>query len=106
MSFTKWLVLFLTLLLFTFTNSKAVEKASTQTTFYLASYGNDANPGTKKLPWKTVEPLNNRKFAPGDTVFFARGSNFRGGFVISSSGEPSKERPGRFEQDGHSRGKD
>ncbi len=79
-------ILFLFLLLFfTFTNSKAE-----QTAFYLASNGNDSNPGTKALSWKTVKPLNNRKFAPGDTVFFARGSNFGGGFVISSSGEPVK----------------
>ena len=106
MRIIKWLMLFLTIAVFVVGPGQAGAKVPDQTTFYLASYGNDANPGTKKLPWKTVEPLNNRKFAPGDTVFFARGSNFRGGFVISSSGEPSKERPGRFEQDGHSRGKD
>ncbi len=79
------LILFLFSLLFTFTNSKAG-----QTAFYLASNGSDRNPGTKVLPWRTVKPLNNRKFAPGDTVFFARGSKFKGGFVITSSGKPGK----------------
>ena len=79
------LKLILVLLFFAFANSSAE-----QATFYIASNRNDTNPGTKDMPWKTVKALNNCKFVPGDTVFFARGSIFRGGFVVSSSGEPEK----------------
>jgi len=64
--------------------------ASRQTAFYVASHGNDNNPGTKILPWKTLKPLNRHTFVPGDTIYFARGSNFRGGLLINSSGTPDK----------------
>jgi len=64
--------------------------ASHQTAFYVASHGNDNNPGTKILPWKTLKPLNRHTFVPGDTIYFARGSSFRGGLLINSSGTPDK----------------
>ena len=83
-------VLFFILAVFIFGFNQTGAKVPNQTAFYLASNGSDRNPGTKVLPWRTVKPLNNRKFAPGDTVFFARGSKFKGGFVITSSGKPGK----------------
>jgi len=67
------------------------QAAPRQAEFYVASHGDDENPGTKKLPWKTLAAVNDKEFAPGDTVYFARGSKFEGGFVVSSSG--TRERP-------------
>lgn len=52
--------------------------------------GSDSNPGTMGSPWKTLVPVNKYTFSPGDTVYFARGSSFEGGFVIKSSGKPGK----------------
>jgi hypothetical protein len=60
-----------------YVNSKA-EKAS------------DSGPGSKAQPWKTLAPLNKRSFAPGDTVYFAQGSEYNGSFVTSSSGTADK----------------
>lgn len=54
--------------------------------FYVASNGDDNNPGTKDLPWKTLKPVNDHSFESGDTVFFGRGSSFSGGLFIKSSG--------------------
>lgn len=60
-------------------------------TYYLDSNnGLDSNRGTKQSPWKTLDKINNYELAPGDTVYFARGSRLQGGFVISSSGKPGQ----------------
>ena len=58
--------------------------------YYISENGNDANPGTEALPWQTTDKINNFEFTPGDTVLFARGSHFTGGFVVKSSGRPGK----------------
>lgn len=56
--------------------------------YYLSSMGDDKNFGTKESPWKTLSKLNDFHFNPGDSVLFARGTQFEGGFIISSSGSP------------------
>lgn len=50
------------------------------TTYYVDSEkGNDTNPGTSPTaPWKSISHVNSRKFVPGDTILFKRGSLFRG----------------------------
>ncbi|HVN19520.1 MAG TPA: chondroitinase-B domain-containing protein [Dongiaceae bacterium] len=59
--------------------------------YYLDSeHGADGNPGTQAAPWKTLKNLEGRSFAPGDGIYFARGSSFRGGFVMLSSGSPEQ----------------
>jgi len=57
-------------------------------TEYFVNYlnGSDDNPGTEEGPWKTLSKLDDCDFEPGDTVSFARGSSYHGGFVITSSG--------------------
>ena len=54
--------------------------------FYVAEHGDDANPGSKELPWKTLTVVNEFEFNPGDSIFFARGSSFYGGFTVHESG--------------------
>ena len=46
----------------------------------------DSGPGTKAHPWKSLAAVNAHHFCAGDTVFFARGSEYRGGFVVKDSG--------------------
>ena len=49
--------------------------------------GSDTNVGSENFPWKTLNPLKKLHFYPGDHVFFARGSNFTGGFIVNDSGK-------------------
>jgi len=58
------------------------------TNYYINSnYGNDLNSGvTKEQPWKSLTNLGKNRFAPGDSILFARGSSYTGGFVFPWSG--------------------
>ena len=44
-----------------------VNLSGTLTNYFIATNGDDANPGTKKLPWKTLDKAN-QVLQPGDTV--------------------------------------
>lgn len=46
----------------------------------------DSGPGTRNSPWKSLAALASHKLAPGDSVYFARGSSYKGGFVVEESG--------------------
>ncbi len=46
----------------------------------------DTNPGTMALPWKSLTPVHNTVFQPGDTVHFKRGGSWTGPLVIANSG--------------------
>jgi hypothetical protein len=83
----KWSIVTLAVSLLLF-NSGFVDKKITldQSVYFVSSDGNDENPGTKELPWKTLTAINNYPFNPGDSVLFARGSQFEGGCIIRSSG--------------------
>ncbi len=62
-----------------------------QRRYYLDSHhGDDKSPGTMEAPWRTLAKIDRCAFQPGDSVFFARGSDFKGGFVIASSGTIKK----------------
>lgn len=73
------------------------------TNYYINSRtGDDANSAiTKEKPWKTLKNLE-RKFLPGDSILFAKGSSYKGGFIFTSSG--TAEKPIVFS--GYSVGKD
>lgn len=57
-------------------------------TYYVDSRtGDDAGDGTSpRSAWKGLANLGARSFEPGDSILFARGSSFAGGFVLRSSG--------------------
>ena len=61
--------------------------------YYINStIGNDDNNGTSaNSPWKSLSKLEGMNFQPGDSILFARGSEFKGGFILKSSG--TKEEP-------------
>ena len=61
-------------------------------TYYINSrWGNDANTGkTKDNAWKSCINLEKNKFLPGDSILFANGSKYKGGFVFKSSGTAEK----------------
>jgi len=68
-----------------FDNSSALETAKN---YYVDSLnGSDANPGTSESkPWRTLTPIHNHKFLPGDVIHFKRGSSWTGGLTIDDSG--------------------
>ncbi len=62
--------------------------AASGTTYYVDSVaGNDANSGTSEsAPWRTLTPVRNRTFRPGETVRFKRGGSWTGPLVAKDSG--------------------
>lgn len=60
--------------------------------YYINSnWGNDLNTGTtKNTPWKGFRNLEITNFLPGDSILFAKGSSYRGGFIFKSSGTGDK----------------
>jgi len=56
-------------------------------TYYVAPPGNDANPGTRAEPWKTVSSVNRLK--PGDTLYLLPGT-YEGQISSTVSGLPEK----------------
>lgn len=46
----------------------------------------DSGPGTRNRPWKSLGAVDNHTFKPGDVVYFARGSSYKGGFAVKDSG--------------------
>ncbi len=74
---------FIVLGLFFFVTTK-----TNATSYYLNSRtGSDTNSGlTKDLAWKSLLHLGQDQFLPGDSILFAKGSAYTGGFVFKSSG--------------------
>jgi hypothetical protein len=62
------------------------------TNYYINSRsGDDSNTGTTKdQAWKGLENLGKNKFSPGDSILFARGSSYTGGFAFNNSGTADK----------------
>ncbi len=67
--------------------------SATAENYYINNrWGNDANTGkTKDNAWQSLRKLETNKFLPGDSILFAKGSTYKGGFVFNSSG--TAERP-------------
>jgi hypothetical protein len=66
-----------------------------QIVFYVSASGNDANPGTQDLPWRTIQKVNDHmaNFKPEDSVLFKRGDTWTlnsggeaGSLIITSNG--------------------
>jgi hypothetical protein len=60
--------------------------------YYVSAKGDDANPGTRFRPWKTIARSNRVTLRPGDRVLFEAGSTFAGTIQLDSkvSGTKSK----------------
>lgn len=61
-------------------------------TYYINSrVGNDENSGTSKdAVWQSLKNLQKNIFKPGDSVLFAKGSEYTGGFTFTGSGTAEK----------------
>ena len=64
-----------------------VAPAFGQTTYYVASSGNDSNSGrSADAPFQTINKINGTVLQPGDQVLFKRSDTFRGTLQIRQSG--------------------
>ncbi len=53
--------------------------------YYVSSYGNDANNGLSKTnPWKSLDKINKTNFNSGDSIFLEGGKTFNGSIFIDS----------------------
>jgi hypothetical protein len=70
---------------------KHTSNSGSPETYYIDSInGDDHNTGyTASTPWKSHTKVESANLQPGDTVFFARGSNWTGGIQIDASGKAS-----------------
>ena len=64
-----------------------VATARTPDVFYVSPTGNDANPGIKTRPWKTIQHAVNQA-VPQDTILVEDGI-YEGPIIMSRSGEPN-----------------
>lgn len=65
--------------------------ASANTYYINSRWGNDTQTGkTKDNAWQSFENLEKNKFLPGDSILFAKGSSYTGGFIFNNSGTTEK----------------
>jgi len=68
-----------------------VAQAAGKVYFMDSVKGSDSYSGlSADQPWKSAIPAGNLRLLPGDTLYFACGSVFRGGLEIRDSGTPEK----------------
>lgn len=53
--------------------------------YYVSASGNDADPGSAKAPWRSVDKVNQTALRPGDRVLFQGGQVFVGNMVLDSA---------------------
>ena len=71
------------------TLTSQTESSVSGTTYFVASDGSDANPGTSAdRPWATLARVNSARFAPGDAVVFRGGDTFTGCLTLSTTNLP------------------
>ncbi|WP_342567579.1 right-handed parallel beta-helix repeat-containing protein [Psychrobacillus sp. FSL K6-4046] len=78
------IITFLSIIFFVQINSVALAENSSEKNYYVSPKGKDANPGTKKKPWKTIQHAA-KVLEPGDTVF-VRGGVYSEFIHITKSG--------------------
>jgi parallel beta-helix repeat protein len=63
--------------------------AGNATNYYVSNSGDDSKAGTtSQTAWRTLNKVNNTKFAPGDQILFERGGVWREKLIVPSSGAP------------------
>jgi len=75
-----------------FCSSFLIADRSMATNYYINNLtGNDDHKGASKdASWKSFKNLETHTFLPGDSILFAKGSFYTGGFIFKSSGIAGK----------------
>jgi Right handed beta helix region len=77
---------------------------ATAATFYVSSKGNDSNNGkTIKTAWNTIDYLNSKDFAAGDTILFEGGAMFTGNIHVNEKDGNNPDKPIVFSSYGKGR---
>jgi hypothetical protein len=88
------LALFMAILLISTSCSHTNESEIIETsakTYYVSQEGSDNNNGTSAdSPWKSLKKLEEINFQPGDSILFAKNSEFQGGITFNRSGVAGK----------------
>jgi hypothetical protein len=71
-----------------FTASAAAHSPAPREYYFDSRSGSDQASGTRDHPWRSLARAAKLTFYPGDTVCFAAGSAFQGGFEVNQSGTP------------------
>src|SRR5260221_10440554 len=58
---------------------------SNATNYYVSTSGSDTNPGTRALPWQTINDVNSTTFGPGDEILFQGGQTFTGPVIFTAT---------------------
>jgi Right handed beta helix region len=61
--------------------------------YYVSSTGNDANPGTRSSPFKTINKVNKLHLIAGDTVYFRSVEVFHGSLLITQNTNGTINKP-------------
>ncbi len=67
--------------------------AGLATDFYIAPSGNDANPGARQRPWRSIERANRQSFHAGDRLLFEGGKTFTGTLALAEDDSGATDRP-------------
>src|SRR4051812_28231652 len=56
--------------------------------YFVSPRGLDTNPGTRALPWRTLERIGQACLRPGDRVLLEAGKSFPGSLILGPSRFP------------------
>ena len=82
-SISRFILSIIIIVTLTFNLSKAF--AAVGVSYFVSNSGNDANPGTRSKPFKSVDKINSLQLRAGDTVYFKSGQTFPGSLTLRSS---------------------
>ncbi|MFA1773804.1 right-handed parallel beta-helix repeat-containing protein, partial [Rufibacter glacialis] len=70
-----------------------IPETAISNSYYLSKDGDDANPGTKEKPWRTLARVNSVDLEPGEIVYLEGGSTFSGTLLLDSLDNGAKGKP-------------
>jgi hypothetical protein len=71
--------------------------------YYINTFGNDRNPGTKSKPFQSINKINSLHLMAGDTVYFKSGQTFKGSLLINQGVDGIRHKPIVFTSYGRGR---
>jgi hypothetical protein len=66
---------------------------TTDKSYYVSPNGNDANPGTKEKPFRTLEKINEIVLNPGESIYLEGGKTFTGTLILDTNDIGSFNKP-------------
>lgn len=70
-----------------------LESRQLLTVYYVSPSGSDANPGTKRAPWQTLDRVSHHHFQGGDRILLEGGHTFNGTLYLGPDDKGSRAAP-------------